>query len=162
MRSRTILAAVLLVGAWVPTTFATSGDGAAPHRRWAIVNFEHPTKVSTAILMGPYLVVHDEAKMAGGEPCTSIYPVETPRGREEAAVSFHCIPRTRQVVGRFTIATDWDYALGMYTVTEYQFAGDAEGHGVPLAALASDQLPVQASAVCHLMRGARARGPGRS
>jgi len=134
MRSRTILAAVLLVGALVPTTFATSSDRAAPERQWAIMNFERPTKVSTSILMGPYLVVHDEAKMAEGEPCTSIYPAETPRGREEAAVSFHCIPRTREVVGRFTMATEWDYELGMYTMTEYQFAGDAEGHGVPLAA----------------------------
>ena len=146
MRFRAILA--LLVGTLIPATIATSGVGAAPQRQWAIVNFEHPTKVSTEILMGPYLVVHDEARMARGEPCTSIYPVEALRGREEAAVSFHCIPRTRQVVERFTIATGWDDALGMYTMTEYQFAGDAEGHGVPTAALALDQSLVRASAAC--------------
>ena len=99
--------------------------------------------------MGPYLVVHDEAKMARGEPCTSIYPLERLKGvGEGAAVSFHCIPRTRQVVEKFTITTDWDDAHGMNTMTEYQFAGDAEGHGVPMAALASDPLPVRTSAMC--------------
>jgi hypothetical protein len=133
---RTILATLLLVGALVPTTFATSGGPAVSERQRAIVNFERPTKVATSILMGPYLVVHDDAKMAEGEPCTSFYQVETSRGREEAAVSFHCIPRMREVVGRFTMATEWDYELGMYAMTEYQFAGDAEGHGVPLTAAA--------------------------
>lgn len=149
MRSRAILVAVLLVGALVPATFATPGIGVAPQRQSAVVNFQHPTKVSTEILMGPYLVVHDETTMARGEPCTRIYPVGTPGGRDEATVSFHCIPRTRPVVEKFTIATEWDDALGMYSVKEYQFAGDAEGHGVPMAvALVSDQLRKRVSTVC--------------
>jgi hypothetical protein len=109
---------------------------------------EHPTKVSTEILMGSYLVVHDEAKLARGEPCTSIYSVETFGSREEAVVSFLCVPRPRPVVERFTVATDWDQVLGMHTLTEYQFAGEAESHSVPIAAVASDQLGVRASAVC--------------
>lgn len=149
MRSRAILVAVLLLGALVPTTLATPAIGGAPQRQWAIVNFEHPTKVSTELLMGPYLVVHDEATLARGEPCTRIYPIETPGwGRDEPTVSFDCIPRTRPAVERFTIATEWDDALGMYTMKEYQFAGDVEGHGVPLAALAEDHLRERVSAVC--------------
>lgn len=161
MRSRAILAAVLLVGALVPATYARTGAGVAPRLQWAILNFERPTKVSTEILMGSYLVVHDEATMARGEPCTRIYPIETPGlGRDEPTVSFHCIPRTRPVVERFTIATEWDDALGMYSMKEYQFAGDAEGHGVPLAALAADQLRKRVSGVCA--RGAKARDSGRS
>ncbi len=34
------------------------------------------------------------------------------------------------------------------TLTEYQFAGDSEGHGVPVAALASDRVHVPESVVC--------------
>ena len=149
MRSRVILSAVLLVGALVPATFARTDEGGAPRLQSAILNFEHPTKVSTEVLMGPYLVVHDEATMARGEPCTRIYPIETPGwARDEPTVSFYCIPRTRSVVERFTIATERDDALGMYAMREYQFAGDADGHGVPLGALAADQLRKQVSAVC--------------
>ena len=106
------------------------------------------TKVASEILMGPYLVVHDEAKMERGEPCTSIYPLETPTGGEEAVVSFHCIPHPRPVVGKFTFATSWDYVHGMYIMTEYQFAGDTEGHGVPTEALVSDPLPVRTLEMC--------------
>ena len=146
MPSRAIVAVLFIFGALAPGTFATTDDEGAPQRQWAIVKFEHPTKVSTKILMGPYLIVHDEAKMARGEPCTSFYRVETQMGRHEETVSFHCIPHERHVAERFTIAEDWDDALGMYALTEYQFARDAEGHGVPIAALASDHLRIRALA----------------
>lgn len=140
MRLRTVLSAVLLIGVLVPVTVATSADRVTPQRQWAIVNFEHPTKVFTEILQGPYLVVHDEAHMTrGSEPCTSFYPVGPSTDPHQAAVSFRCIPRTRPVVERFTMATEWDHALGLYNLTEYQFARDTEGHGVPIAALASDE-----------------------
>lgn len=148
MKSQAIVTAGPLVAALVPAALATTGDRGASQRQSAIVNFEHPTKVSTEILMGRYLVVHDEAKMARGEPCTSFYRVETPRGEREETVSFMCIPCTRPVVERFTIATSWDAALGVFTLAEYQFAGDAEGHGVPTALLASNQLRVPAAVVC--------------
>ena len=148
MRSQALVTAVLLVAALVPTAVATTGDRGAPPQQRAIVNFEHPTKVSTAILRGRYLVVHDEGKMARGEPCTALYRFETPGGSQEAPVSFTCMPRTRPAVERFTIATVWDAALGVDTLTEYQFAGDAEGHGVPIALRASDERPEPESVVC--------------
>jgi hypothetical protein len=148
MSSQVTVTMVLLVGALASTAVATTGDRGAPPLQRAIVNFEHPTKVSTEILMGHYLVVHDEARMARGERCTWLYRVETPRGSQEEAVSFSCIPHARTVVDRFTTATEWDAALGVYTLTEYQFAGDSEGHGVPIAALASNQLLVPASVLC--------------
>ena len=147
MRSRAIVGVLLLVGVLAPRTFATTAD-MAPQRQWAIVNFEHPTKVWTEILTGPYLVVHDDARMARGEPCTSFYRVETPTGRQEEAVSFHCVPHERQVVETFITTVNWDAALGMYTLTEYQFAGDGEGHSVPITALAEDQIRVRAPETC--------------
>lgn len=146
MRSQAFATAVLLVATLGPAAVATTGDPGVPPLQQAIVNFAHPTRVATEILRGRYLVVHDDAKMARGEPCTSFYPLETPRDPHEAAVSFTCVPHMRPSVDRFTIATDWDAALKVYTLTEYQFAGETEGHGVPMTALAGVQVP--ASVAC--------------
>jgi hypothetical protein len=148
MRSHLFAMALLLVATLVPAAVATTGDPGASPRQQAIVNFAHPTRVATEILMGRYLVVHDDAKMARGEPCTSFYPLETPGDAHEEAVSFTCLPHTRPMVDRFTIATDWDTALKVYILTEYQFAGDTEGHRVPSTALAADHLPAPASVAC--------------
>ena len=148
MRSRLSVGGLFFVGALVAGPFAATSDGLAPQRQWAVANFEHPTIVGTEILMGSYLVVHDEARMAHGEPCTWIYKIERQVGPPEEVVSFHCLPRKRPVVETFTMAADWDDTLGMYKLTEYQFARDAEGHGVPIAALASDQVRARPSRAC--------------
>lgn len=147
MVSRATVALVLLVGALVPATVATSGDRAPGHQS-AIVGFEHPTWVAGEMLIGTYVIVHDEDKMTRGEPCTALYRVGARTRPLEEVVSFHCIPRERKVVSRFTTTVSSDPVLGMDTLTEYQFAGDAEGHGVPTAALASVGLRVPESVVC--------------
>jgi hypothetical protein len=147
MVSRAIVASVLLVGTLVPVTFAMSGDK-APSRQSAIVRFERPTWVASRMLIGTYVIVHDEDKMTRGEPCTSLYLVG-PRTRPlEEVVSFHCIPRERKVVPSFSITVSSDPDLGIDTLTEYQFAADSEGHGVPVISLASDRLHVPESVVC--------------
>ena len=148
MRSRLSVGGLLLVGTLVAGPFAETSDGLASQRQWAVANFKHPTIVGAEILMGPYLVVHDEARVAQGEPCTWIYKIERQVGPPEEVVSFHCLPRKRPVVETFTMATAWDDAIGMYKLTEYQFAGDTEGHEVPVAALASDRLRARASYAC--------------
>ena len=145
--SRAIVASVLLVGALVPATVAMSGDRAPGHQS-AIVRFEHPTWVASEMLIGTYVVVHDEDKMTRGEPCTAFYRVGTRTRPLEEVVSFHCIPRERKVVPGFTITVNSNAALGIDTLTEYQFAGDAEGHGVPIVALASDRRHVPEAVVC--------------
>ena len=61
MRSRVIVGSFLLLGMLAAGTFATSGDGVAPARQWAIANFVNPVLVDNQILMGRYLIVHDEA-----------------------------------------------------------------------------------------------------
>jgi hypothetical protein len=49
--------------------------------------------------------------------------------------AFHCIPTPRKAVGKFTVRTRPNTALGFGCVlTEYQFAGDVEAHGVPTPA----------------------------
>ena len=145
---RAIIGSVLLIGMLGPAAVATRGAGGPSHQS-SIVRFERPTWVASAMLIGTYVIVHDEDKMARGEPCTALYRVVgTPAHPLEEVVSFHCIPRPRTVVSRFTSLVSSNPATGVDTLTEYQFAGDSEGHGVPSAALASDQLHAPESVVC--------------
>ena len=94
---KTIIASALLLGTLVPATVATSGDGAPSHQS-AIVRFEHPTWVANQMLIGTYVIVHDEDNMTRGEPCTALYRVGTRTRPREEVVSFHCTPRERKAV----------------------------------------------------------------
>jgi hypothetical protein len=126
-----IAASLLLAGAI--GTCSTSAAGAS--RQWAIAYLKQPTLVGSTFVEGPVLFVHDTARMAKGEPCTTIFLFEPGKGPTEELVSFHCIPRARTVAATFTIRTKPNRELGFGCIlTEYQFAGDAEGHGVPLPA----------------------------
>ena len=132
MRSRIIVGSVLLLGVLAVGTIATSGDGVAPPRQWAITNFMEPVQVVDQMLMGQYLITHDAAKMARGEPCTSFYRFDPAKGPREQVVSFHCTPATRKVVDRLTLTqTDQASIFGIKRLTAYQFAGDCEAHGIP-------------------------------
>jgi hypothetical protein len=130
MKSRVLLG-VLLAVVFSAGTFATRGDQAGPNRRWALVNFVDPVRVSGQLLMGPYLIIHDDARMARGEACTSFYRFDPKTGPKEEAVSFHCTPQERAVCANATLTVVRDPDTLIQNLTEYQFAGDAEGHGVP-------------------------------
>jgi hypothetical protein len=153
MVSRVTVASVLLLfGTLVPTTFAMTGDR-APGQQSAIVGFERPTWVAGEKLIGTYVIVHDEGKMTRGEPCTALYRVGTRRRPLEEVVSFHCIPRERKAVPSFTttVISNPAFRIDTFdTLTEFQFAGDSEGHAVPIAALAraSDRRHGPESVVC--------------
>lgn len=122
---------VLLLGAGAVTTRA----GAAPKRLSAVIYLTEPTLVGSTIVQGPVLFVHDEERMARGEPCTTIRLFEPGNGPTESLVSFHCIPTRRPIARAFTIRTRPNTADGYGCVlTEFQFAGESEGHGVPLPA----------------------------
>src|SRR5580765_6291519 len=96
MRSRIIVGSLLLLGVFVAGTIATSGDGVAPPRQWGIATFTDPVLVTDQILMGSYLIVHDDAKMERGEACTSFYRFDAVKGPQEEVLSFHCTPATRK------------------------------------------------------------------
>jgi hypothetical protein len=150
MVSRITVASVLLLGTLAPTIFAERGDR-APGQQSAIVAFERPTWVAGQMLIGTYVIVHDEDKMARGEPCTAFYRVGTRNSPLEEVVSFHCIPHERKVVPSFTTTVILNPPLridAFDTLTEFQFAGDSEGHRVPIGALASDRLHGPESVVC--------------
>ena len=143
MRSRILFGGLLVLGLLSPATFATSGASVSPVRQWAIVNFDRTTDVSGALLnAGRYLIVHDAEKMARGDACTTFYGFgESGDGAQKEAVSFHCIPRERELVGKTTLTLttvagdtggctySWSYTNDK--LTEFQFAADSEGHGVP-------------------------------
>lgn len=132
MRSRIIVGSLLLLGVFAVGTIATSGDGVAPPRQWGIANFTDPVLIADQILMGPYLIVHDDAKMERGEACTTFYRFDLAKGPREEVLSFHCTPAMRQIVDKLTFTkTEVEPAIGIGRVTSYQFAGDCEAHGIP-------------------------------
>ncbi len=142
---RTIVGVLLLFGilAAATATLATNGARVSPTRQWAIVNFARTTQVAGyALNAGQYLIAHDFDKMDRGEPCTSIYSFgESGTGIQKEVVAFHCIPRDRPVADQTRLAMDtvpgdtagctFSWGWNMDKLTEYQFAGDTEGHGVP-------------------------------
>jgi hypothetical protein len=131
MRSRVVLTTCLLAGVLAAAAGA-SGDGGGQTRRWAVVYLAEPTLIGSTIVEGPVLFTHDDANMARGEPCTTIRLFEPAGGPTEEIAAFHCIPASRSVVRKFTLRTRPNTELGFGCVlTEYQFAGDTEGHGVP-------------------------------
>jgi hypothetical protein len=131
-----LVGAVAVLAVLAVDTVVTSGD-AAPRRQWAIAYLAEPTLVGSTIVKGPVIFTHDDARMQRGEPCTTVYLFEPGKGPDEEIVSFHCIPTRRDAVSHFTVRTQPNTTLGYGCVlTEYQFAGDTEGHRVPLQALA--------------------------
>jgi hypothetical protein len=136
MRSRIFVSTCLLVAMLVPGALATDGDH-GPALKAATVYLTEPTLVGSTIVQGPVVFIHDDTKMALGEPCTTVKLVEPGRGPLEEIASFRCIPTPRAPVNKFTLRTRPNTELGFGCVlTEFQFAGEHEGHGVPLTVLA--------------------------
>lgn len=129
MRSRIIVGSLVLVG----IVIAAARTTADPALKWAIVNLKDTTMIAGAFVSGPVVFVHDDARMARGEPCTSVHRFEADKGPGEEIVAFHCKPRWGSAPERFTTAirTQPD---GPRILTEYQFAGDEEAHIVPKTA----------------------------
>jgi hypothetical protein len=150
VRSKILVGVLLVIGVLAVGTVVTSGDGGSPTRQSAIVYLTEPTLIGSTIVEGPVVFTHDNAKMARGEPCTTIYFLEPPKGRAEEIASFHCIPAPRKVIHKFTTTTRPNTALGFGCVlTEFQFAGDSEAHGVPgsTSALASAESSMKGGPV---------------
>lgn len=129
MRSRIIVGALVLMGIGIAVARTT----AAPAVKWAIVNLKDTTVIAGAFVSGPVVFVHDDTKMARGEPCTGVHQFDATKGLGEEIVAFHCKPRWTTAPARFTQATT-TRADGPRVMTEYQFAGDEEAHGIPVKA----------------------------
>jgi hypothetical protein len=99
-------------------------------KQWTIVNFRDPVRVNKDFVSGPVLIVHDDQKMARGEPCTTFYRFDKKGGPKEALVSFHCKPRRTDAAETTTLKTV-TIEPGLKQLVEYQIAGDSEAHGIP-------------------------------
>ena len=130
MRARLLLGSLLVVVLFSAGSMASNGSHASP-RQWSVVNFIEPVIIRNHVLMGRYLVVHDDARMEKGEPCTSIYKFDAAKGPQQLEVEFVCQPQQRTVCERTTFTSRRDPLLGVNRIVEYQFGGDAEVHGVP-------------------------------
>ncbi len=127
MRSRILVASLVLLGIGI----AAARPAADPALKWAAVNLKDTTVIAGAFVSGPVVFVHDDEKMARGGPCTSVHRFEPGKGLGEEIVAFHCKPRWTSAPGRFTTATA-SRPDGPPVMTEYQFAGDEEAHGIPV------------------------------
>jgi hypothetical protein len=122
----------MLVFVLAAGTLASGGSRNRPARQWAIAYLAQPTLVGDTVVQGPVLFTHDDARMARGQPCTTVQLFEPGAGPLEEVAAFHCIPTRRATAEKFTIRTRPNDELGFGCIlTEYQFAGDDEGHGVP-------------------------------
>src|SRR5262249_31243132 len=132
MRTRILVGVILLVAVIGAGTLAARGNSyVGSDRQWTIVNFVDPVFIKGQFLMGPGLIVHDSRKMARGEACTTFYRFDRATGPKEALVSFHCLPRPTEPASA-TKLTTVTTEPGCKRLVEYQIAGDAEAHGIPI------------------------------
>lgn len=109
---------------------ATTTGSSRAARKSAAFDFKQPTLIAGTVVSGPVIIVHDDDRMAKGEACTTVYHAKN--GREGAKlVEFMCKPVTRPaqqafLVRRLTVSANQDQ------LTEYQFKGETESHGVPV------------------------------
>jgi hypothetical protein len=131
MRSRMIVGVFLLIGLVGAGNLAARGNTTVgSDKQWSVVNFVDAVVVKRQFVMGPVLIVHDDAKMARGEACTTFYRFDPARGPQEELVSFHCRPRQAESVDTTRLATVLT-ETGCKRLVEYQIAGDSEAHGIP-------------------------------
>lgn len=129
MQSRTLVATLAICASLVVGVAITKA-ATDPARKWAILNLVEPTSIAGTFVSGPVMFLHDDARMARGEPCTGVYRFIPGQGPAEEIVAFHCKPRWGKAPEKFTMATARD-PMGPRVLTEYQFPGDAEAHQVP-------------------------------
>jgi hypothetical protein len=129
MRSRILIGALIVVGVLTVGVIAAGDTGA---RQWSTMYLARPTLIAGYAVMGPILVVHDDEKMHLGGKCTAIYRFDPASGPKELIVEFACTPIERDRAAQFTATcTPANGSLSVVRLTEYQFAGDTEAHGVP-------------------------------
>jgi hypothetical protein len=132
MRNR-YLSALIAVGLLLAAgLFAAAAETTAPKKERAVITFTEPVKLLDVFLKGQYMFLHDDQKMAQGEPCSYVYEFRNGHAGRLVA-SFHCVPVERTKAEHFTVLLSRrSTAFDVPELTEYQFAGSTEGHGVPL------------------------------
>ena len=91
--------------------------------------FRDPVRVANTVLMGRYVIEHDDARMARGEPCTYIYEADDLRA---PVVTFHCEHLERPAADAATLVLGTSINPAVKTLKEFQFGGETASHGVPV------------------------------
>lgn len=90
------------------------------------VTFRDPVLVNGTLLFGRYVIEHDDARMARGEPCTYIFEAGKPT---TPVVTFHCTHLDRPAPDSATVVLGPANQSGVRVLTEFQYAGDSAAHG---------------------------------
>jgi hypothetical protein len=110
---------------------AASGASENTRREEAVVEFTETVRLQGVLLRGQYLILHDNAKMAAGEPCLQVYTMKSGK-RDRLVIALHCEPVERKQAERFTVLlTPRNSAYTVREVREIQFAGFAKAHRIP-------------------------------
>jgi hypothetical protein len=133
-----LLLTTLIVGvtAVIVNSLALFASAAPPGKDVEVANIPDKTVLQKATLQGRYIFVHDESKMAKGEPCLFVYEyAEDQGGRpeikpEKLVVSFHCQPIERPKATHIVL-TYRMMGADSFELSEIQFSGSTEGHRVP-------------------------------
>lgn len=107
-----------------------------PTQHRELIEFIDKTRVFGVVLEGKYIAVHDDEKMAAGEPCFYIYPYAGGKVQEVALsgkplVAFHCRPVERKKAQNTVMTVGMTTTPGIFELREIQFAGSTKGHGIP-------------------------------
>jgi hypothetical protein len=94
----------------------------------AVVEFKETVKLLNVYLRGEYLIIHDDSKMAQGEPCFYVY---SNTDRDKLIIAFHCKPVERDKADHFILVTSRRNLYDVPEVIEFQFAGANKAHQVP-------------------------------
>lgn len=124
-----VLFLALICVAVLTSTPAVGSKEPVGHKQKATIQFNDPVILQGVTLKGEYLFLHDDSAMTRGEACTRVYKgnVEQP---SKLVVAFHCVPLERSKSAHFIVRTK-QITPDVNEVTEYQFKGDTEAHGVP-------------------------------
>jgi hypothetical protein len=124
-----VLFLALVGGAVLISTPAAGSKTLVGKKQKATIQFNHDVVLQGVTLKGEYLFLHDDSAMTRGEACTRVYKgdAEIP---SKLILAFHCVPLERAKSDYFIVRTN-QVAPGVTEVTEYQFKGDTEAHGVP-------------------------------
>ena len=131
--SITLFAGLCLAG----LTTAVAADGVqkatavreAPAVEAFYVRFRDPVRVGDRILLGRYIIEHDNRRMARGEPCTYIYDASDPR---LPVVAFRCKHLARPAPSTDTVFLHRSSTYPLQELQAFQFAGESASHGVPM------------------------------
>jgi hypothetical protein len=111
-----------------PVTFHPQLAPVPPVRQAAEVWFKRPVLVGPTILLGRYVIEHDNERMARGEPCTHIYAYSD---RRTPVASFHCAHLERARAATNIVVLQGTADASFKRLSEFQFAGETASHGYP-------------------------------